>query len=194
MGTPKPWLAWRGSTLLSATCAVLLDAADGPVLVVRAPGQSLPPLPASVEVHEDPHEGLGPVQGLAVGLRALADRVDVAFVCSTDLPFLDRSFVRRLLRELQQRPDAQAVVPVAGGRAHPLAAAYRTSLAGPAEATVAAGELRLLTFLASRRVVRLGAEELLRDPELAAADPTLSSVTNVNDPRDYARALRTSTG
>lgn len=194
MGTPKPWLAWRGSTLLSATCAVLLDAADGPVLVVRAPGQSLPPLPASVELHEDPREGLGPVLGLAVGLRALSDRVDVAFVCSTDLPFLERAFVRRLLRELQQRPDAQAAVPVVGGRAHPLAAAYRTSLAGPAEVAVASGELRLLTLLSHRSVLYLSEEHLLHDAELVAADPALSSLTNVNDQQDYARALRASTG
>ena len=194
MGTPKAWLDWRGSTLLAATCGVLADVVDGPVLVVRAPGQSLPALPGSVEVHEDSREGLGPVQGLAVGLRALTERVGVAFVCSTDLPFLDRSFVRRLLRELQQSEEAEAVVPVIDGQPHPLAAVYRTSLAGPAEAAVESGELRLLTFLASRRVVRLGAEELLRDPELAAADPALSSLTNVNDPRDYARALRASRG
>lgn len=194
MGAPKAWLDWRGSTLLATTCAVLLGAVDGPVLVVRSPGQSLPPLPATVEVYEDPQEGLGPVQGLAVGLRMLAGRADIAFACSTDLPFLDGSFVRCVLRELRQNPDAETVVPVAGGRAHPLAAAYRSSLAGPAEAAVASGELRLLTFLAARRVRHLGSDELLRDPEVAASDPSLLSVTNVNDQRDYARALRVSRG
>lgn len=194
MGAPKAWLDWRGSTLLATTCAVLLGAVDGPVLVVRSPGQSLPPLPASVEVYEDPQEGLGPVQGLAVGLRMLAGRADIAFACSTDLPFLDGSFVRCVLRELRQSPAAEAVVPVVGGRAHPLAAAYRASLAGPAEAAVAAGDLRLLTFLAGRRVRHLGTDELLRDPEVAASDSSLLSVTNINDPQDYARALGASTG
>lgn len=194
MGAPKAWLGWRGSTLLSSTCGVLLTAVDGPVLVVRSPGQSLPPLPASVEVYEDPEEGLGPVQGLAVGLRMLSDRVDAAFACSTDLPFLDGSFVRCVLRELRQSPAAEAVVPVVGGRAHPLAAAYRSSLAGPAEAAVAAGELRLLTFLAARRVRHLESDDLLRDPEVAASDPSLLSVTNVNDQQDYARALGVSRG
>ena len=41
---------------------------DGPVVVVRAPGQPLPPLPDTVETADDPVEGLGPVQGIAVGL------------------------------------------------------------------------------------------------------------------------------
>ena len=56
------------------------------------------------------------------------------------------------------------------------------------------GELRLLTLLAHRSVLRLAEEDLLHDAELAAADPALSSLTNVNDQQDYARALRASTG
>lgn len=194
MGTSKAWLEWQGSTLLHRTCGVLADAVDGPVLVVRSPGQRLPPLPDAVDVHDDVQEGLGPVQGLAVGLRALLDRAELAFVCSTDLPFLDPAYVRAVVRALQQRPDADALVPIAHDRAHPLAAAYRTSLTGPAEAAAAAGDLRLRTFLAGHRVVHIAADDLLCDGELAAADPLLRSVTNVNDPQDYAHALAASTG
>ena len=194
MGTSKAGLAWDGSTLVARTCVELLHVLDGPVVVVGSPAQVLPPLPAPVAVHHDPEAGLGPVQGLAVGLGALADRVDVAFVCSTDLPFLDRSFVRCVIRTLEARPESDVVVPVVDGRAHPLAAAYRTSLAASAQSSTASGQLRLLTFLAAGRVFHLSAEELLRDPEVAASDPRLASVTNVNDPQDYARALRASTG
>src|SRR6266581_6089080 len=88
MGTPKAALEWHGSTLLRRTAGVLARMVDGPVVVVRAPGQALPALPAQVEVVEDPREGLGPLQGLAAGLAAAADRAEIAFVCSTDMPFL----------------------------------------------------------------------------------------------------------
>src|SRR5258707_12205457 len=95
MGTPKAALEWHGSTLLRRTVGIMSRVADGPVVVVRAPGQALPALPPQVDVVDDPREGLGPVQGLAAGLAATADRAEVAFVCSTDLPFLPPAFVRR---------------------------------------------------------------------------------------------------
>ncbi|WP_279581859.1 molybdenum cofactor guanylyltransferase [Fodinicola feengrottensis] len=63
MGRSKADLPWHGSTLLRRTVGVLARAVDGPVVVVRAAGQSLPSLPAGVEVRDDDAEGLGPLQG-----------------------------------------------------------------------------------------------------------------------------------
>ncbi|MBW0119511.1 NTP transferase domain-containing protein, partial [Pseudonocardia sp. KRD-169] len=87
MGTAKADLEWHGSTLLHRTTALLARVVDGPVLVVAAPGQVLPALPDGVGVVEDPVEGLGPLAGIGAGLAALAGRAEVAFACSTDLPF-----------------------------------------------------------------------------------------------------------
>ena len=72
MGSPKAALEWHGSTLLRRTVGILARATGGPVVVVRARGQELPPLPPDVEIVDDPREGKGPVQGLAAGLGALA--------------------------------------------------------------------------------------------------------------------------
>src|SRR5580698_6208906 len=127
MGTPKAALEWHGSTLLRRTVGIVTRVADGPVVVVRAPGQALPELPALVEVVDDPHEGLGPVQGLAAGLAAVADRAEAAFVCSTDLPFLHPAFVRRVLRAAEDGADVG--LPLARGYPQPLAASYRATLA-----------------------------------------------------------------
>src|SRR6266571_4563990 len=88
MGTAKAALEWHGSTLLHRTISIVSRVTDGPVLVVRARGQVLPALPADTEVIDDPREGMGPVQGLAAGLAAVTARADIAFVCSTDMPFL----------------------------------------------------------------------------------------------------------
>ncbi|MDQ3154869.1 MAG: molybdenum cofactor guanylyltransferase, partial [Actinomycetota bacterium] len=113
MGTPKAALEWHGSTLLRRTLGVLSRVVDGPVLVVRAPGQELPPLPARVDVVEDPTEGLGPLQGIAAGLTALAGRAEVAYVSSTDLPFLHPAFVRRVLCAVA--PGVDVALPQARG-------------------------------------------------------------------------------
>src|SRR5205807_9453811 len=88
MGSPKSQLEWHGSTLLYRTAALLERSVPGPVVVVRAPGQDLPELPAGVAMVDDPVEGLGPMQGIAAGLAAVADRATTAFICSTDMPFL----------------------------------------------------------------------------------------------------------
>ncbi|MGB8200641.1 MAG: NTP transferase domain-containing protein, partial [Pseudonocardiaceae bacterium] len=86
MGSSKAVLEWHGSTLLRRTLGVLARSVDGPLLVVRAPGQSLPQIPSRVDVVEDPEEGRGPLQGIAAGLAALVARAPAAFICSTDLP------------------------------------------------------------------------------------------------------------
>lgn len=191
MGAPKAALEWHGSTLLRRTCGVLARAVDGPVLVVRAPGQELPPLPSWAEVHDDPEEGLGPMQGIGVGLGALAGRADMAFVCSTDLPFLHVAFVRRLLRAAEERAatdPVDVVLPVAHGHPQPTAAVYRTELAERVSAMVAEGRLRPAFLFGEVPTLRLDDAALLADPELAGGDPSLASVTNVNEPGDYETA------
>src|ERR1700735_111684 len=93
MGSPKAALDWHGSTLLRRVSGIVARSVDGPVIVVRAPGQDLPELDRVVEVVVDAREGRGPLQGLAAGLRAIGDRAALAYVSSTDVPLLHPSFV-----------------------------------------------------------------------------------------------------
>lgn len=186
MGTPKAALEWHGSTLLRRTTGVLARTVDGPVLVVRAPGQQLPELGPAVEVIEDPAQGLGPLQGLAAGLAAVTGRAEVAFVCSTDLPFLHPAFVRRVLAAVD--PHTDVVLPKARGYPQPLAAAYRTTLAPLVDKLIAAERLRPAFLFEECRVARLDDAALLADPVLAELDPQLDSVLNVNEPADYDAA------
>jgi molybdenum cofactor guanylyltransferase len=189
MGSAKAGLPWHGSTLLRQVCGLAARGVDGPVLVVRAPGQALPVLSGSVEVLDDPSEGLGPLQGIAVGLAALQDRADVAFVCATDVPFLHPAFVRRVLRAwAESDPPWDVVLPVARGHAQPLAAAYRPTLALLAAKLVAADRLRPAFLFDECSVLRLDDDALLSDAELQAADPHLDSVLNLNGPDDYTAA------
>ena len=187
MGTPKASLEWHGSTLLRRTVGILSRVTGGPVVVVRAPGQELPALPPGTEVVTDPREGLGPVQGLAAGLAALQDRAEVAFVSSTDMPFLHPAFVRRVLRAAQQ-DGVDVGLPVARGYPQPLAASYRVALAPVAAKLVAEERLRPAFLFGQCVVDRLDEAALRDDPVLAALDPGLDSVVNINEPADYQHA------
>jgi molybdenum cofactor guanylyltransferase len=188
MGTAKAALEWHGSTLLGRTVAIVARATSGPVVVVRTPGQDLPELPAGTLVADDPREDKGPVQGIAAGLAALTGRADVAFVSSTDMPFLHPAFIRRMLRVLEESEGTEIAVPVARGYRQPLAAAYRVCLAETAERLVIQDRLRAAFLFDECRVETLDDAALREDPVLAALDPDLDSVLNVNTPADYAAA------
>jgi len=186
MGRPKAALEWHGSTLLRRVSGVVGRAVGGPVIVVRAPGQELPPLPADVRVVEDAREGRGPLQGLAAGLAAARDEADAAYASSTDVPLLHPRFVRRVVDALED--DVDVVLPEVGGFPQPLAAVYRTELADVVERLIAEDRLRPAFLFEACRVRRLDADALLADPALAALDPRLDSVLNLNEPGDYDAA------
>lgn len=188
MGRPKAALEWHGIPLVARVAGILRRALDGPVVVVRAPGQELPELPTEIEVGEDPVEGQGPLVGIAAGLRAIEGRAPAAFISSTDAPFLHPSFVRSLVDRLG--PDADAVVPRAQGHMHPLAAVYRVALLGRAEALIAREALRPVFLFDHANVVWVDEEELQADPHIQACDPHLASLRNLNDPSSYEQASR----
>ena len=186
MGTPKAALEWHGSTLLRHVAGVVGRAVDGAVVVVRAPGQALPQLPDGVAVVDDAREGAGPLQGLAAGLAAVRDHAPVAYASATDVPLLHPRFIHRLLAALDD--DVDVVLPDVGGFRHPLAALYRTELADVVERLIAADRTRPAFLFESCRVRRLDADALLADSALAALDPDLDSLLNLNEPSDYEAA------
>ncbi len=186
MGSPKAALEWHGSTLLRRVTGIAARAVDGPVVVVKAPGQDLPGLAPEVEIAEDPVEGRGPLQGLAAGLQALEGRADAAFLSSTDVPLLHPRFVVRVLAALDDEIDV--ALPIARGYPQPLAAAYRISLRPLVEALLAENQLKPAFLFEQCRVKRLGEDELLQGNKLATMDPALESVLNLNEPADYEAA------
>jgi molybdopterin-guanine dinucleotide biosynthesis protein A len=190
MGTSKAWLEWHGSTLLEHVVGIVSQAIDGgPLVVVTAVGQELPRLPERVALVADAREGLGPLQGIASGLALLREQADVAYVSSTDAALLHPAFVRRVLSGLED--DVDAVVPYARGHRQPLAAAYRVELADLVDSLLAAGLVKPAQLFERCRTRFVDDAWLLADPTLAAADPTLASLENLNDPEAYraARAL-----
>jgi len=190
MGRSKAWLPFLGEPLLVRVLRRLGEAAH-PLVVVSAPDQPLPPLPDGAHVLHDPVEGLGPLQGIAVALEALArQEIAYAYVTSTDAPFLAPAFVRRM-RQLVEGYDA--CVLREGDHFHALSAVYATHLGSDARALLDAGKRRL-SLLAEGADTRLSTrEQLLEDPALRTADPRLWTLRNINTPEAYEAALRDAT-
>jgi molybdopterin-guanine dinucleotide biosynthesis protein A len=180
MGKPKAWLPFGNELLLQRVVRRLSTVAE-PVVVVRAPGQTLPELPQKVLFAEDAVENRGPLQGIASGLAALRHAVDAAFVSSTDAPFVDPQLVTRLCELRGTSHDL--VVPHAAGRHHPLAALYALNVLPEIERMLAENELRLMDLLGRVRTLEVGAVELTK------LDPHLRFLSNVNTPEDYRAAL-----
>jgi molybdopterin-guanine dinucleotide biosynthesis protein A len=186
MGSPKAALEWHGSTLLRRVTGIVGRVVPGPVVVVRAPGQELPPLAAGVEVVEDEREGRGPLQGLAAGLAALDGRFEAAYVSSTDVPLVHPAFVHAVVAALDDEVDV--ALPMVHGYPQPLSAAYRVALRPLVEELLAEDRLRPAFLFERCRVRRLDDAALLADRRLTAADPELASVLNLNDPADVEAA------
>ena len=180
MGRPKAWLPFAGELMLPRVVR-LLGEAVGPVVVVAAPDQDVPPVPPEVAVVRDEEKGRGPLQGLAAGLRALRGEADAAYLSSCDVPFLRPAFVRRLIDLLG---DRSICVPRVGDCHHPLAAVYRLEVAEAVARLLAEDRLRPF-FLFEAVPTRVVGEA-----ELADVDPTFQTLRNLNTPEDYEAALR----
>jgi molybdopterin-guanine dinucleotide biosynthesis protein A len=173
MGSPKAELDWHGMPLLERVAGIVARIAD-PVVVVGGPaGVSLP---TGTERAEDATPGLGPLEGIAAGLRALGARADAAIVSATDAPFVHPAFLLGVAAALG---DHQVAVPVSGGREHPLAACWSASALEAVERAAADGRLRVRSLLAELDTARIDASTL-DHPE---------SLRNLNTPEDYRAAL-----
>lgn len=179
MGTPKAFLFFDGEALLVRIVRRLEEVA-APVVVVAAPSQELPPLPATTRVVRDDEEGRGPLQGLATGLAAIEGEADVAYVSACDVPFVSPAFAQRIVDLLG---NASISVPYVHQRYHPLSAAYRIDVLPIARHLLASGQM------AVRALFEAVPTRIISEVELIDVDPTLESLRNLNTPEDYVRAV-----
>jgi molybdopterin-guanine dinucleotide biosynthesis protein A len=193
MGRPKAGLPF-GAELLLPRVVRLVREAVGPVVVVAAPDQDVPPLPAGVRVVRDAVPGRGPLGGLAAGLAALDGRADGAYASGCDAPLLRAEFVRRMVELLwaSRAPGTPGTgssvpliaVPRVGGRLHPLAAVYSVAVRPVVDELLGADRLRMTDLFG------LVPTRFVGPDELAAVDPEFRSLRNVNTPDEYEAALR----
>ena len=179
MGQSKAWLPFGGELMLQRVVRILSEAVQ-PVVVVAAPGQEVPTLPDTVSIFRDEVAGRGPLQGLAAGLTALRGEVEAAYISSCDVPFLQSTFVRRLLDLLG---DNSICVPLVGGYHHPLSAVYRIDVREAVQSLLAEDRFRPV-FLFERVDTRIVEADELKD-----FDPSFQSLRNLNSWEEYKAAL-----
>jgi molybdopterin-guanine dinucleotide biosynthesis protein A len=158
----------------------LLSTVAAPIVVVAAPGQSLPDVSEPVTVTRDEREGRGPLEGLRAGLKGLPADAEVAYVTSCDVPLLVPAFVERMVDLLG---DHDIAVVEIDGFPHPLSAVYRRRTLPHVESLLAADRLRPVFLFDAVRTRRVKPEEL------ASVDPDLLTLRNLNTPEDYQAAL-----
>ena len=180
MGQPKLSLPFGDELMLPRVCRLLREVV-GPIVVVAAADQEIPPLPDDIAIVRDEYPDQGPLGGIATGLGALSGRVDAAYVTSCDVPLLKPEFIRALLNALD---DYDAVVPFDGEFEHVLAAVYRVSLEALARRLIESSRRRPLFLIQESRSLRIPVEEL------RMVDPELDSLRNLNTPDEYAAALQ----
>ncbi len=180
MGQPKAWLPFGEETMLQRVVRTLSEVVS-PIVVVAAPGQDVPPVPQGVVIVRDDQEGLGPLAGLAAGLRALSGLADAAYASSCDVPLLTPAFVRAVIEHLG---DHDLAIPREEGYYHPLAAVYRTSLGKTCTALLTEGRRRPFDLVTTSLSCEIDVDEL------RAVDPDLDSLRNANTPEEYAALLK----
>jgi len=171
MGRDKAQLPVEGVPAATRLAAMLGDLFEEVLLVGGDPPRDAPGRPVP-----DPEGPRSALRGLVGALEAAgSERV---LVVATDLLSLSPT----LLLALLVWPQADAVVPRADARVHPLCALYRREpVRSVARRRLAAGELALVELLEEIRV------NYLEGPDLRAVDPDGSVLTNVNTPEEFER-------
>jgi len=168
MGCDKALLPVEGRPLVMHVIEQLRPHFERVILSARSRDAYEAP---GIDVVADVRGGEGPLMGIACGLRASTDDLNLVVAC--DIPEIDMPLARRLLREAD---GFDAVVPRHGENVEPLFAVYRRTLVERIDEMLAAGHRRIRAVLDRSRV---------RWVEI----PDSAAVGNLNTRDDYAAYL-----
>ena len=173
MGRDKAMLQLGEQTALQHAAASVSRVCEE--LIIAAAGRPAQHLPGLSPVWvPDPPGAAGPLAGLAAGLSAASHPIAIVVAC--DMPFLNDSLLALLLNAL---PGCDAAVPLAGGRAQPLHAAYSRDCLPTIRALLRLGARSMFDLLTRLRVRYVAESRCLE------LDPEGLSSFNMNTADDY---------
>lgn len=175
MGRPKALLLFDNEPLIVHIVRTL-NRMFSKTLVVTAPEQELPPLPAILVRDEISHQG--PVGGIYYGLREAGG--PFSFVTSCDVAFLNTALISHLVSQIS---EYDVVVPYWQERFQPVHTVYRTSVLPLLKEQLDRSELRPVYLFDKVRTCQVSESEIRR------FDPEGLSFLNMNTPADYEQAL-----
>jgi molybdenum cofactor guanylyltransferase len=190
MGQDKAWLMLDGRPLVMHVIDRVLPLADEVIISTNQPDPFeawLPGLIVPARTVADRYRGAGPLAGLHAGL--LVARCDLVLALAADMPFVNPKLIDYLAR-LAMDADVDAVVPRVSNPEtrqtglEPLHAIYRKSCLPAIDASLSAGQRRVVSFLERVRLRVVSPDEILPH------DPLLRSFANVNTPQEWSDAQR----
>lgn len=125
----------------------------------------------------DRSPGAGALSGLRTALQAAHG--DKVLVLACDMPFVSRPL---LIHLIELAPQADVVIPRPGGEYEPMHAIYDKGCLPEIEASLKAGDMRMISFFPRVRVL------VVEDDVLGRLDPGGRSFFNINTPADLAQA------
>ena len=176
MGRPKALLPFDDEPLIVHIVRAL-KCMFAEAVVVAAPEQELPPLPALLVRDEVAYQG--PVGGIYYGLKAAQG--EFCFVTSCDVAFTNLALISYFISHIS---NYDVVVPYWQERFQPLHAVYRRSVLPLLKEQLGRGELRPVFLYDKVRTRKIGEDEIRR------LDPEGLSFFNMNTPEDYEEALK----
>ncbi|SFB27454.1 molybdopterin-guanine dinucleotide biosynthesis protein A [Cohnella sp. OV330] len=174
MGTRKERLEFNGEPLLLRLCRSLSEIAER-VTVVAERKREYEFLPGDVRVIEDDVAEFGPIAGICAGMAA--SELPLQLVVACDYPLAGPTVWRALAETMARHPEADAVLPEAGGKLHPLCALYRSHTLSIWQAALVSGNRRVMEATERMRFVKWL-------PGANASDQLM----NMNTPEDYRLA------
>ena len=177
MGRDKALLPWHGRTLLEHIVALLNEVSDDVLVTTGAEKRYGDLLDVSIFADEIPHKG--PMGGLYTGLRHA--RYEYSFAVACDMPFLEKTILDLLKRELDD--SVKLVVPQVRARRVPTLAIYHRECLSVIELLLAQGRTSLQALIDSVPA------KTIPEAQLRAIDPELRSFINVNTLRDWGKLV-----
>jgi len=172
MGRDKASLPFNGDTLLQRVIDRVQPLFTQTLISVRQHRADI----ALPQIYDSQSDG-GPLVGLISALEAIT--ASWAFVVACDMPFVVPDLIVQLSN---YRAEHQAVIPVAGEYAQPLAAFYARSCLPALQHSLETGNKSLLGALKALDV------RYVADDELMKFDPQLRSFIDLDTPQAVALA------
>src|SRR6267142_4250616 len=173
-GRPKALIELGGRPIIARVLAALAPAVDDLLVVTNTPDlYAFLELPMVPDVYPD-HGSLG---GIYSGLKAAPGEAALTVAC--DMPFLHPDVVNLVA---SRAGEGDVVIPRVGPQLETMHAAYGKACLPWIAARLVAGQLKIVEFFTSVRVVEIAEADVarFRDPRVA--------FMNVNTPDELERA------
>lgn len=173
MGTDKKLLRWRGGTFLKAALNCGADFSDRIVSLATNGNDALERelRRDGICVVRDARADVGPLEGIGRVLRAAKN--DACFVVATDMPFLQRDLVAKMVGRYSGKGN---LVLMNGGRREPLLSIYCRECIPGIERLIGENRLRPAFLFDEIRTEYISLEELGFGSE---------QVRNINSAEEY---------